>query len=72
MGDKVCYSRDFLRSTGQFTGDTPHARGIVTALVPLGQTTMLAEINWDTPELPPRVNTANLSKVTEKGISERY
>ena len=71
VGDKVCYSRQFLQSTGQHTGDVPFARGIVTAIMPLGET-KLAEIEWDTPDLPKRVNTANLSKVTEKGINERY
>jgi hypothetical protein len=71
VGDKVCYSRQFLQNTGQLTGDVPFARGVVTKIVPLGETS-LAEIDWDTPDLPARVNTANLSKVTEKGISERH
>ncbi|WP_254508991.1 hypothetical protein [Anatilimnocola floriformis] len=72
VGDKVCYSRQFLQSTGQQTGDVPFARGTVTALVPLGKETLLAEIEWDNPDLPNRVNIQNLSKVSEKGISERY
>ncbi len=71
VGDKVCYSRQFLQSTGQLTGDAPFARGVVTKIVPLGETS-LAEIDWDTSDLPQRVNTANLSKVTGKGIGERY
>ena len=70
VGDRVCYSRTFLQSTGQYTGDTPQGRGVVTALVPLGGTT-LAEIEWNIPDLPGRVNVANLSRVTEKGIIER-
>lgn len=70
VGDRVCYSKRFLQSTGQYTGDVPFARGTVTALVPLGSTT-LAEITWDTPELPERVNVANLSRVTDKGILDR-
>ena len=69
IGDKVCYSRTFLQSTGQQTGDVPFARGIVTAMEPLGET-KLAVIEWDNPDMPERVNTANLSKVTPKGISE--
>lgn len=69
VGDRVCYSRRFLQSTGQLTGDTPHARGVVTAIVPLGQTA-LAEIDWDNDNLPERVNVANLSRVTDKGILE--
>jgi hypothetical protein len=69
VGDKVCYSRQFLQSTGQLTGEAPFARGVVTALVPLGSTT-LAEIDWQGADLPPRVNIANLSKVTDRGIQE--
>lgn len=70
VGDRVCYSRTFLQSTGQYTGDSPQGRGVVKALVPRGQTT-LAEIEWNIPDLPRRVNVANLSLVTEKGIIER-
>lgn len=69
VGDRVCYSRQFLQSTGQLTGDVPQARGTVTSIVPLASTA-LAEIAWDNEELPARVNVANLSCVTEKGIAE--
>jgi hypothetical protein len=69
VGDKVCYSRTFLQSTGQQTGDVPFARGIVTAIESLGET-KLAAIDWDHADMPQRVNVANLSKVTPKGISE--
>lgn len=69
VGDKVCYSRQFLQSTGQQTGDVPFARGTVTAITKLGET-MLAEIEWNQQDLPNRVNVANLSKVTQKGIQE--
>lgn len=69
IGDSVCYSRTYLQSTGQFTGDVPFARGVVQCLVPLGQIT-LAEIAWDTEGLPDRVNIANLSRITNKGIDE--
>lgn len=51
VGDRVCYSKRFLQSTGQYTGDAPFGRGIVTSLVPLGSTT-LAEIQWDNPICP--------------------
>jgi hypothetical protein len=69
VGDRVCYSKKFLQSTGQYTGSAPMGRGIVTALVPLGSTT-LAEIEWNDADLPSRVNVANLSRVTDKGIME--
>ena len=69
IGDRVAYSASFLRRTGQFTGDAPHARGVVHNLVALGSTT-LADIEWGRPDLPARVNVANLSRVTEKGIPD--
>ena len=64
VGDKVAYSKSFLQSTGSYAGDIPHARGKVTALISLGQTT-LAAIDWDTPDLPARVNTENLVRVSQ-------
>ena len=66
VGDKVAYSKAFLQSTGSYAGDIPHARGEVTALFSLGEVT-LAEIAWDTPEMPARVNVKNL--VTVKRIA---
>lgn len=59
VGDQVAMTAAFLRSTGQYTGDVPHAKGIVASLVPLGSIT-LAEIDWDTPDMPRRVAVANL------------
>jgi hypothetical protein len=67
VGDTVAYSKEFLRSTGQYTGDVPHARGQVTALISLGNDVTLAEIAWDTPDLPNRVNVRNLT--TTRGIA---
>lgn len=67
VGDTVGYSKAFLQSTGLYTGDVPHARGKVTALISLGTETTLAEIDWNKPDLPPRVNVANL--VTQKQIT---
>lgn len=59
IGDRVAYSRSFLRSIGAFTGEMPHARGEIKKLTPLGETT-LAEVEWKDAELPPpRVNVAN-------------
>lgn len=70
VGDRVCYSRTFCRSTGQMTGDIPHARGIVTNLIPLGDN-YLAEINWGNDDIPSRVLTQNLSRISkERGVEE--
>jgi hypothetical protein len=70
VGDRVAYSKGFLRSTGQYTGDMPAAKGIVTALVPLGTETTLAEIEWDKPDLPARVNVKNLCRVNSIEFSD--
>jgi hypothetical protein len=69
VGDKVCYSKRFLQSTGQYTGDIPFARGVVQELIPFGET-MLAVIDWGDPNIPKRVNIANLTRVTTRGILE--
>jgi hypothetical protein len=63
VGDTVGYSHQFLQSIGVHTGDMPHAKGKIAALVPLGREVTLAEIEWDTAEMPARVNVKNLAKV---------
>ncbi len=68
-GDKVAYKASFLRSTGQYTGSLPHARGVVKELKPFGDNA-LALIDWDTADAPERVLVSNLSKVTERGIAD--
>jgi hypothetical protein len=62
IGDKVGYSHAFLKSTGQHTGSVPFAKGTVTDLVTFGSAT-LALVDWDTPDMPERVNVANLARV---------
>jgi len=63
VGDTVAYSRQFLQSISCYTGDMPRAKGKVTALVPVGKEVTLAEIEWDLPDLPARVNIKNLCRV---------
>lgn len=65
VGDTVGYSKAFLQSTGQYTGDAPFARGKVTALLQIGPDTTLAELDWDREGLPPRVNVKNLSTINQ-------
>lgn len=67
-GDKVAYSAAWLRSTGQYAGDIAHAKGIVTDLVPLGETT-LAVVDWGNPDIPEKVNVRNLAVVGGRGYS---
>ena len=71
IGDKVCYSANYLRSTGQYTGDIPFARGIVTELKSYGDDFIIATIDWEDDRIPVTVNVENLSRVTEKGIVEQ-
>ena len=73
VGDRVAVSARFLRSTGQHTGDICFARGKVTALKPLGETT-IATISWEPingqpPDVPERMGTHCLSRITERGAT---
>lgn len=68
VGDRVAYSAAFLRSTGQHTGDIPHAKGTVTELKQLGEVT-LAVIEWGNPDIPEKVNVKNLCHVGGRGYS---
>ncbi|QEH36577.1 hypothetical protein OJF2_51610 [Aquisphaera giovannonii] len=67
VGDTVRYSRRWLQSTGTHTGDLPRAKGTVTAIKDYGST-KIATIDWGNPEIPERVNVANLSKVKQREI----
>lgn len=62
VGDVVKYKRDFLRNTGQITGDVPFARGRIESITKLGET-QIATIYWNdqTADIPPKVNVANLT-----------
>jgi hypothetical protein len=69
-GDTVAYAKAWLKSTGQYTGDTPRARGVVKTIEPVGGL-RLAVIAWDTPELPERVNVKNLIRVKDGMVMDR-
>jgi hypothetical protein len=70
IGDHVAYSATWLHSTGQFTGDLPHARGVVTELKVLSPDVTLATVDWGgNPEIPTRINVKNLARIGERGIS---
>lgn len=70
VGDRVQYSAEFCRNTGQCTGATPFARGTIIELQNLGECVgnrvcyaMLATITWDNPDdLPDTVNVKNLER----------
>lgn len=65
VGDTVAYGRHFLRSIGAYTGDMPRAKGKVIDLVQVGKEVILAEIEWDLPDLPTWVNVKNLCLVNQ-------
>lgn len=70
LGDRVVYSKRFLQSTGQHTGDAPLARGEVKELTKLG-TILLAHVRWDRAGLPDKVNVHNLSRVVDGVVMGR-
>jgi hypothetical protein len=70
IGDTVAYSKQFLQSTWQYTGDAPLARGKITGLATLGDT-VLAEVEWDRGELPGKLNVRNLSRVKDGVVVDR-
>lgn len=59
IGDKVQYSRQWLQSTGTYTGDIPFARGTVVMLHSIGERT-IATIDWKDDNIPRKVMTCNL------------
>jgi hypothetical protein len=65
LGHRVAYSRAFLRSTAQYTGIVPMARGKVIEVEEVCPDFVLATIQWEARRmlfdgLPTRVNVANL------------
>jgi hypothetical protein len=68
IGDKVAYSVQWLRSTGQVAGDAGHARGIVESLDTFSTGFTLARVKWDC-DMPDRVNVKNLAVV---GLNTKF
>ena len=62
VGDTVPYSRAWLQSTSTTTGDLPRAK-----IKDLGSL-KIATIEWDKPDIPERVNVANLTKVKTREV----
>ncbi len=62
VGDKVQYTKAWLQSTGQFTGDIPFAKGIVKEIKKLSPECILASVDWNNENIPARVNIKNLQK----------
>jgi len=47
-GDRVAYSRVWLRNTAQYTGPLPNARGTVKAVRPLADDRALVMVHFET------------------------
>jgi hypothetical protein len=65
IGDRVKYSTIFLRSIGCYTGPLPFAKGTITNLQQFGSRvsgTTLATIDWNSKDIPDKVNVANLTR----------
>lgn len=58
-GQRVAFSRSFLRSTGQITGDAPFLSGVVESCQPIGKL-QLCYIRWQGIETPQGVLSTNL------------
>ena len=66
IGDRVQYARQWLRSTGQLTGDIPHAKGRIIGLSPVSNGLDIATIEWNTAGLSAKVLTSNLIREDRK------
>jgi len=66
-GDRVAFSKAFLRNTGQCDYETARGRGTIISVAPVGDLT-IASIRWDGIGLVTNVNVLNLSLVTRDGV----
>lgn len=63
VGDTVVYSDAFIDRHSGYPNDLKWAEGRVRALHNLKGGIVLADIDWNKPGLPKRVNVKNLTKV---------
>src|ERR1700733_3631259 len=68
LGDRVAYNVNFLRSTGQTTGDTPRLRGTVRAVEPLGAVTLVS-IAWDNYHVKSEYHDDGLGRVIAPNLT---
>jgi hypothetical protein len=59
IDDSVMFSREFLRSTGQFTGPVPFAKGRVVSVEQLNPKLFIVAVNWGN-DVVNRVLSSNL------------
>ena len=65
VGDRVKYSVEYLRSTGQYTGDICFAKGVVTKIEPWPSSDRtLVSVDWNDPAIPVKVLNMNLAQAS--------
>ena len=69
VGDRVGYSKSFLRSNGQYTGNIPFAKGTVERLEKVTEDFILAHVDWNE-ECPIKVNVKNLAIIGSKAWAD--
>ena len=62
-GDTVAYTQAFLDRNSRYPNGLAAAQGTVKALYRLDNGTVLADIDWNNPGLPKRVNIKNLCRL---------
>jgi hypothetical protein len=67
VGDHVMYAREFLVSTGTYTGPVPFAVGVVKSISG-AESSPIATIKWDREGIPSKVNTWNLVRRDRRSL----
>lgn len=70
VGDNVAYSERFLDRQNHYPNDMASAQGKVKALHRLDSGAILADIEWDKPGLPKRVNVKHLARAKVPALGE--
>jgi hypothetical protein len=70
IGDTIAYTNTFLDRHSRFQTDMLSAQGKVSALHYLKTGVILADIDWNKPGLPRRVNVKNLTRTKAPALGE--
>lgn len=70
IGDAVAYTQSFLDRQNRYPTPVSSAQGEVKALHRLDTGIILADIEWNAPGLPKRVNVKNLTKTNAAVITD--
>jgi hypothetical protein len=70
VGDTVAYTDSFIDRHSRYHNEMQSAQGKVKALHQLQSGSVLADINWNKPGLPKRVNIKNLTKAITASLEQ--